>query len=208
VSPTTLEVENLGKSFGAAPLFAGLTFRVESGLTGLQGRNGSGKTTLMKILASLLRPSAGAVRVRREDRELAGDERRLAIGWSGLDLAFYEDFSARENLTFFRRAAGEPASPEEIENLLAAVGLAAAADQRVGAFSTGMKQRLRIAFALLFDPPILMLDEPMAGLDAEGRRIVEAVIGERRRSGAVVLASNDERDFVDPEQVIALGRDR
>ncbi len=206
VSPTTLEVENLAKSYGGLPLFSGLTFLVEAGLTAVQGRNGSGKTTLVKILSSLLRPSTGGVRLRVGDRELAGDEKRLAIGWAGLDLAFYEDFSARENLAFFRGAAGRPASPEEIDTLLAGVGLAQAADQRVGAFSTGMKQRLRIAFALLFDPPILMLDEPMAGLDAEGRQIVQAVIGQRRRSGAVVLASNDERDFVEPEQVVRLGR--
>jgi len=206
VSPTTLEVENLAKSYGGVPLFSGLTFLVEAGLTAVQGRNGSGKTTLVKILSSLLRPSAGGVRLRRGDRELAGDEKRLAIGWAGLDLAFYEDFSARENLAFFRRAAGRSASPEEIDALLAGAGLVQAADQRVGAFSTGMKQRLRIAFALLFDPPILMLDEPMAGLDAEGRQIVQAVVGQRRRSGAVVLASNDERDFVEPEQVVLLGR--
>jgi ABC-type multidrug transport system ATPase subunit len=206
VSPTTLEVENLAKSYGGVPLFSGLTFLVEAGLTAVQGRNGSGKTTLVKILSSLLRPSAGSIRLRLGDRELAGDEKRLAIGWAGLDLAFYEDFSARENLAFFRRAAGRPVSPEDIDALLAGVGLVQAANQRVGAFSTGMKQRLRIAFALLFDPPILMLDEPMAGLDAEGRQIVQAVIGQRRRSGAVVLASNDERDFVEPEQVVALGR--
>jgi ABC-type multidrug transport system ATPase subunit len=206
VSPTTLEVENLAKAYGGVPLFSGLTFLVETGLTAVQGRNGSGKTTLVKILSSLLRPSAGEVRLRRGDRELAGDEKRLAIGWAGLDLAFYEDFSARENLAFFRRAAGQAASSEEIDALLAGVGLEQSADQRVGAFSTGMKQRLRIAFALLFDPPILVLDEPMAGLDAEGRQIVQAVVGQRRRSGAVVLASNDERDFVEPEQVVALGR--
>jgi ABC-type multidrug transport system ATPase subunit len=206
VSPTTLEVQNLAKSYGGVPLFSGLTFLVETGLTAVQGRNGSGKTTLVKILSSLLRPNAGGVRLRRGDRELAGDEKRLAIGWAGLDLAFYEDFSARENLSFFRRAAGQAAPPQEIDALLAGVGLVQAANQRVGAFSTGMKQRLRIAFALLFDPPILLLDEPMAGLDAEGRQIVQAVIGQRRRSGAVVLASNDERDFVEPEQVVALGR--
>ena len=207
MSPTTLEVQNLAKSYGGGvPLFSGLTFLVETGLTAIQGRNGSGKTTLIKILSSLLRPSAGRVRLRLGDRELAGDEKRLAIGWAGLDLAFYEDFSARENLAFFRRAAGQPAPPREIDALLAGVGLVQAANQRVGAFSTGMKQRLRIAFAVLFDPPILLLDEPMAGLDAEGRQIVQAVIGQRRRSGAVVLASNDERDFVEPEQVVALGR--
>jgi ABC-type multidrug transport system ATPase subunit len=206
MTTTALDAQGLSKAYSGAPLFSKLTFRVATGLTAIQGRNGSGKTTLAKILASLLRPSGGAVRVRRGDRELSGDERRLAIGWAGLDLAFYEDFSAAENLTFFRRAAGRPPPPEEIESRLAAVGLTEAAGRPVGAFSTGMKQRLRVAFALLFDPPIVILDEPMAGLDADGRRIVEDLIGQRRRSGAVVLASNDERDFVEPEQVIALGR--
>ena len=206
MSATTLDVEGLSKSFGEHSLFSGLTFRVQAGLTALQGRNGSGKTTLVKILASLLRPSAGTVRVRQAESELSGDEKRLAIGWAGLDLAFYEDFSARENLIFFRRAAGHPARPAEIDRLLADVGLESAANQRVGAYSTGMKQRLRLAFALLFDPPILLLDEPMAGLDADGRAIAESVIATRRRSGAVLLASNDERDFVEPEQVIRLGR--
>src|ERR1700737_4319528 len=208
VSPTTLEVENLAKAYGGVPLFSGLTFLVETGLTAVQGRNGSGKTTLVKILSSLLRPSAGGVRLRRGDRELGGDEKRLAIGWAGLDLAFYEDFSARENLIFFRRAAGQPAPPREIESLLAGVRLVQAANQRVGAFSTGMKQRLRIAFALLFDPPILLLDEPNSNLDEEGRSMVRSVIAERRRRGAVVLASNDPRDFAEPDQTIRLGPEK
>lgn len=204
----TLDVANLGKSYGGPPLFSGLTFRVEAGLTAVTGRNGSGKTTLLKILASLMRPEFGSVRVRVADRELAGEERRLAVGWAGFDLAFYEDFSARENLVFFRRAAGRPGSKEDadIQKRLSDVGLTEAAGRRVGAFSTGMKQRLRLAFATLFDPPILVLDEPMAGLDIHGRKIVEELIGERRRSGAVVLASNDERDFAAPDQTVSLGR--
>ena len=206
VNLTTLEVEAVSKAYAGPPLFSNLTFRVEAGLTAVEGKNGSGKTTLLKILASLLSPETGRVRVRSGDRELAGDERRLAIGWAGLDLAFYEDFGGRENLAFFRRAAGFPAEAEDLEARLLTVGLAQAAGQRVGAFSTGMRQRLRLAFALLFDPPIVILDEPMAGLDAEGRRIVERLIADRRRTGAVVLASNDARDFVEPDQVIHLGR--
>src|SRR5262249_28265771 len=148
VSTIALDIEGLSKSFGEHSLFSGLTFRVDTGLTAVQGRNGSGKTTLVKILASLLRPSGGTVRVRQAERELSGDEKRLAIGWAGLDLAFYEDFSARENLIFFRRAAGRTALREEVDRLLAEVGLEAAANQRVGVYSTGMKQRLRLAFAL------------------------------------------------------------
>ncbi len=204
----TLDVENLGKSYGGPPLFSGLTFRAAAGLTAVAGRNGSGKTTLLKILAALLRPEWGSVRVRDGDRELAGEQRRLAVGWAGFDLAFYDDFTAHENLRFFRRAAGRsvPGEEEEIVSRLHAVGLSEAMDRRVGAYSTGMKQRLRLAFAILFDPPIVILDEPMAGLDTQGRRIVEDLIAARRRTGTVILASNDERDFAQPDQTVVLGR--
>ncbi len=77
-------------------------------------------------------------------------------------------------------------------------------DRHVEEFSTGMRQRLRVAFALLFDPPVLVLDEPMAGLDAEGREMVQRVVARARTRGAVVLASNDERDFQAPDKRIEL----
>lgn len=206
--PTTIEAIDLSKSFAGAPLFSRLSFRVERGITAVTGRNGSGKTTLLKILASLLRPSTGTVRVQDQGSDLSGDSLRLAVGWAGPDLACYEDFTAEENLRFFRRAASFRADPKGVATRLAEVGLTEAARQRVGTFSTGMKQRLRIAFSDLFDPPILILDEPMAGLDAAGREAIERMISAKRQTGAVVLASNDARDFDRPEQVIELGRDR
>lgn len=202
---TTLEALNLSKSFGGPPLFSGLSFVAEKGLTAVTGPNGSGKTTLVKILAGLMRPSAGSVRLRRGEEELSERERRLAVGWAGPDLAFYEDFTAVENLRFFRRAAGSASDKRDIGERLANVGLAAASGQRAGALSTGMKQRLRIAFALLFDPPLLLLDEPLSGLDAEGRDCVLQIVAERRKVGAVVLASADARDFTGPEREIRLG---
>ncbi|HKF41495.1 MAG TPA: ABC transporter ATP-binding protein [Thermoanaerobaculia bacterium] len=202
---TTLEARELSKAFAGPPLFTKLSFRAESGFLAVRGRNGSGKTTLLKILASLAHASSGSVSVRRGDAELAGDERRLAVGWAGPDLAFYEDFTAVENLRFFGRAGGRPAGEAAIAQRLDDVGLSGAFDRRVGAFSTGMKQRLKIAFSLLFDPPILLLDEPMIGLDADGRAIVEKAVGAQRRAGLVVLASNDSRDFLEPDQTIELG---
>jgi ABC-type multidrug transport system ATPase subunit len=205
---TTLEARELSKAFAGPPLFSRLSFRADSGFLAIKGRNGSGKTTLLKILAELAHPSSGSVSIRRGDAELSGDARRLALGWAGPDLAFYEDFSALENLRFFRRAGGRPAGDEDLTVKLAAVGLSGALDRRVGAFSTGMKQRLKIAFALLFDPPVLLLDEPMIGLDTEGRAIVERAVAARRRDGLVVLASNDARDFTDPDQTVELGLDR
>jgi ABC-2 type transport system ATP-binding protein len=206
VLATTIEARQLSKAFAGPPLFSGLSFRAEKGLVAVKGRNGSGKTTLLKILASLAHPSSGSVSVRQGDRELSGDERRLAVGWSGPDLAFYEDFSALENLRFLSRAGGRMAADEDLKRRLEDVGLAGALGKRVGAFSTGMKQRLKIAFALLFDPPSVLFDEPMIGLDTDGRAIVERVVTARRRDGLVILASNDPRDFVEPDQVVELGR--
>ncbi|MGH9368122.1 MAG: ABC transporter ATP-binding protein [Thermoanaerobaculia bacterium] len=203
-----LEARDLSKSYSGPPLFSGLTFETGAGLMAISGRNGSGKTTLLKILASLLRPESGNVRLLDGARELFGEERRRAVGWAGPDLAFYDDFTARENLRFFRRAAGLPALDSDLDRRLSRVGLAAVAGRRVAAFSTGMKQRLRLAFALLLDPPVLLLDEPAAGLDDEGRELFAGVVAERRREGPVLLASNDARDFAAPEQVIELGLGR
>jgi heme exporter protein A len=206
VPTTTLEAESLAKSFAGPPLFSDLSFRVSGGLVAVSGRNGSGKTTLLKILAGLLRASRGRVRIERDaGGPLSASERRLAVGWAGPDLAFYGELTALENLDFFRKAAGYRAGRPELQRRLDEVGLAREAiDRRVEEYSTGMKQRLRIAFARLFDPPLLILDEPMVGLDLEGREMVYRVVSEARQTGAVLLASNDERDFVRPEQRIEL----
>lgn len=199
-----LEAADLSKSYGGRRVFSGLAISANRGLTAVAGPNGSGKTTFLKILASLLRPDSGSVRVRRDGVEISGDARRLAVGWAGPDLSFYEDLSAEENLDFFRRAAGRRADPGTVARRLAEVGLEDAARLRVGAFSTGMKQRLRIAFSTLFDAPILLLDEPMNGLDAAGREMVAGVVAARRREGAVILASNDPRDLADADTLVEM----
>jgi Cu-processing system ATP-binding protein len=204
--PTTLEIAGVAKSFAGPPLFTHLSFTVESGLTAIAGKNGSGKTTLVKILAGLLRPSAGSVRVLADGVALEGDAKRLAVGWAGPDLAFYEDFTAEENLEFFAKAAGRPVDRADVRRRLADVGLSGSAlGRHVGAFSTGMRQRLRLVFAALFDPPILLLDEPTLGLDLEGHAATARLVAAHRQRGAVLVASNDERDFVSPDRVIQLG---
>lgn len=203
---TALEIVRVSKTYAGPPLFTNLSFTVTQGLVAVSGRNGSGKTTLLKILAGLGRPSGGTVRILSEGRELAGDARRLAVGWTGPDLAFYEDFTAGENLGFFRRAAGRPAPEHELTRRLEDVGLAGAAlSRRVGEFSTGMRQRLRLAFAALFDPEILLLDEPTLGLDAEGHASAARLVAAQRARGIVIVASNDERDFTAPDQFVRLG---
>jgi len=203
---TALEIVEVSKSYAGPPLFSALTLTVERGLLAVAGKNGSGKTTLLKILAGLARPSAGTVRVVRDGNELSGDARRLAVGWAGPDLAFYEDFTAEENLRFFRRAAGRADDSEDARNRLADVGLSGPGlVKRVGQYSTGMRQRLRLVFATLFDPPILLLDEPTLGLDVEGHAAAARLVAAQRERGAVIVASNDERDFVKPDRVVRLG---
>ncbi len=209
VGSTKLSADNLSKSFGGPPLFVDLSLEVAAGLLAVTGKNGSGKTTLLKILAGLLRPSAGSVRVEGEGRVLSDSEKRLAVGWAGPDLALYGELTGEENLRFFRRAAGRGPDDAGIRRRLADTGLPeAAARRRVDAYSTGMRQRLRLAFALLFDPPVLILDEPFSGLDLEGREVVHRVVGEARQRGAVVLASNDARDFVQPDRRLELSAPR
>lgn len=203
-----LEARGLSKSFGGPALFSGLSFDAESGLVAVRGRNGSGKTTLLKILAGLARPSAGTVAIRRDGSVLTGEARRLAVGWAAPDLAFYRDLTAQENLAFFREAAGTPTAASEIARRLEGVGLGEARGKAAGELSSGMTQRLRLAFARLFDPPILLLDEPSATLDAEGRALVARIVEESRRSSLVVLASNDEKDFDRPDLEIRLGDER
>jgi heme exporter protein A len=203
--PTTIAAENLSKSFSGRPLFSDLSFSASKGLVAVAGRNGSGKTTLLKILAGLLRPTSGRVRFETETGALDSPSgRRLALGWAGPDLQLYGTLTGLENLLFFRRAAGRAGDDRELRARLEAVGLAEAARRRVEEYSTGMKQRLRIAFATLFDPPALLLDEPMAGLDVDGREVVRRAVASARERGPVLLASNDERDFEQPERRIDL----
>lgn len=203
---TTISAEKLSKSFSGTPLFSDLSFTAAGGLVAVAGANGSGKTTFLKILAGLLRPSAGRVRI---EPAATSAERRLAVGWAGPDLSLYGELTAEENLLFFRTAGGRDAPLPDIRRRLAEVGLAEEAmRRRVEEFSTGMKQRLRVAFARLFDPPVLILDEPMIGLDPEGRETIARVIAAARREGVVILASNDERDFVAPEQRVEMGAGR
>jgi len=206
-SATTLTAENLSKSFSGPPLFRDLSLSIAGGFVGVAGRNGSGKTTLLKILAGLARPTGGRVRLERDGRPLAEPARRLAVGWSGPDLELYDELTAEENLLFFRRAAGFPEGRDEARRRLRECGLAEEAlGRQVAEFSTGMRQRLRLAFATLFDPEVLLLDEPANGLDAEGRGILSALVERARRRGAVVVASNDERDLARADERVELGR--
>jgi heme exporter protein A len=172
-----------------------LAFAFEGpGIVAVTGPNGSGKSTLLRILAGLLRPTAGTSTIHWDGHDLEPRERRRAVGLSEPELEFYEEFSAVENLTFAGecRRLADPA--EAARAALDLVGLAARARDRVAAYSSGMKQRLRLAFAMLHAPPLLLLDEPGGHLDDAGHAIVTELVRQHGERGLVVLATNDPRE--------------
>jgi len=171
---------------------AGLEFCFEGrGAVAVTGPNGSGKSTLLRIVAGLLRPTEGTTTVVVDGRERPLAQRRDVLGLATPDLNFYEEFTATENLEFAGEARGLDAPKRAAAQALEQVGLASRAGDRVAAYSSGMKQRLRLAFALLHAPPILMLDEPGSHLDDTGRDVVREVVAHQAARGLVLLATND-----------------
>ncbi len=188
-----LEVVALSKRFGFRRLFEGLSFTITAGQTlAVTGPNGSGKSTLLRMLAGVLRPTRGEVRLQVGGRWIEADDRPFYVGLAAPYLQLYEGFTARENLAFLARARGLADGDRRVAYWLERIGLQAFADEPVAIFSSGMRQRLRLAAALLADPPLWLLDEPRSNLDEAGRRLVEALLEEAREKGRlVVLATND-----------------
>ena len=191
-----LEASELGHRYGRRLGLAPISFRAAApGVMAVVGPNGSGKSTLLRIAAGLLRPSEGSIVLRAEDREADATARRRLVGYAAADLSFYDELSGAENLQFVAEARGLDSPGERVAEVLQLVGLDRRGDDRVAAMSSGMRQRLRLAGALLHGPRLLLLDEPSSHLDDEGRERLESVIVEFARQGLVLIATNDEREW-------------
>jgi ABC-2 type transport system ATP-binding protein len=169
----------------------GIDFAVEPGeLFGLLGPNGAGKTTTIKMLITLLIPTAGTARVLGLDVVREAREVRKRIGYVfGGERGVYERLSGYDNLRYFAELYGVPAREQKrrIEELLELVGLKGREHERAEGYSRGMKQRLHVARGLLHDPEVLFLDEPTIGLDPVGAREVRATIASLTEAGKTVL---------------------
>lgn len=186
-----IETENLTKQYGAQKSVSELNIHVRRGrIYGLLGRNGAGKTTTMKMLLGLTQPSSGAVRL--WGTPLHGNERKLLprIGSLIESPGFYPNLTATENLQIFAALRGVP-SRHAIQDALELVGLPYRDKKLFSQYSLGMKQRLAIALAVMHDPELLILDEPINGLDpigiAEVRAFIRALSVER---GKTILISS------------------
>jgi heme exporter protein A len=200
--PGALEVEELERRYGERAALSGVSFSLGEGQTlGLFGPNGAGKSTLLRVLATLLRPHSGRVRVLGAD--LPGEAWRVRgrVGYMGHEPLLYRELSGRENLLFHARL--HRVDEGRVPELIGAVGMQRRADDPVRELSRGMVQRLAAARALLHDPPLLLLDEPYSGLDPPARELLDPLIG--RASGRTRVLVSHDLDAGAAESDVALG---
>jgi heme exporter protein A len=202
----TLSGNTLKKVFNRRSIFDDVSFKVVSGQTLLiTGPNGSGKSTLVKIISGVLTASAGHVDAKVDGTDV-GETMYRAIGLVSPYLQMYEEFSPRENLEFVLSARGLNDLRGRIQPLLEELQLKGRIDDPVRTYSSGMKQRVKFAFALIHQPPVLILDEPMSNLDAKGIEMVKGIMDAQRQQGILVVATNDVTDVRVYDQRIDLGR--
>jgi len=202
----SLQGKELGKWFGKRKIFERINLLVEErGSLVVTGRNGSGKTTLLKILCGLIRPTKGEVVINSGEKTLSRDESRGLFGLVMPDLELYGELTALENLLFLSRIRGMNSGSGELERKLGEVGLGGRENDLVFSFSSGMKQRLKYALATLFEPGVLVLDEPTANLDEEGISMVDRIVSQQKERGILILATNEKSDLRYGDQVLRVG---
>jgi heme ABC exporter ATP-binding subunit CcmA len=203
---STLDLE---RRFGPVRALRGVTLEVAAGKTvALFGSNGAGKTTLLRVLAGLLRPSAGEAALLGV--ALPGDQRlRRRIGVLGHDSFLYGDLSGAENLRYYARLY-RVKDPRRADALLDALGLREAGGRPARTYSRGMIQRLSLARAILHEPEVLLLDEPFTGLDPSGSRILREVLSDlRARHVTVFLTTHDfEQGLAAADEAVMMHRGR
>jgi len=190
-----VEARGIRKVFNRRVIFRDVSFSLEEGKVLLvTGRNGSGKSTLVKIVSHVLSPTAGSVTFTDGGGPVKGAVARH-LGLVSPYLQLYDEFTASEHLDMAMTLRGLRPDPAGADALLERVGLFPRRNDPVRTYSSGMKQRLKYAFALLHRPAVLLLDEPMSNLDAEGIGMVRGVMDEQRAAGILVVATNDLTDL-------------
>ena len=183
--------EHLSKWYGQVIGLNDVTLTVPEGITGLLGPNGAGKSTFMKLVTGQLRPSKGSITVLGQPI-WQHPELYFRVGFCPEQDAFYERLTGLEWVTALVRLNGgsDAAATEAARRALDMVDLAYAADKKIGAYSKGMRQRVKLAQALAHDPDLLILDEPLSGMDPIARRKTIKLIREWGRSGRSVIVSS------------------
>jgi heme exporter protein A len=200
-----VELTGLVRRFGEREALAGVSTVLARGQTlAVFGPNGAGKTTLLRVLATLLLPHSGSVRVLGHELPRDAHAARAGIGFVGHEPLLYRELSGRENLLFYARLYGVENAPNRIAELLEATGVAGRADDPLRALSRGMVQRLAICRAVLHRPALLLLDEPRAGLDPDAAELVEPLTGRACGCTRVLVTHDIDRGLAEADRVLGL----
>jgi heme exporter protein A len=188
----TLRATNVGQNFGSLLLFRRMSFDVRGGESlAITGSNGSGKSTLLQILSGVMTPKAGTVELETGGAVVDAGMRSLHTALVAPYLSVYDNLTARENLEFLAEARGQASASGRIADVLCRVGLVGREDDMVRTFSSGMKQRVKYAAAMLPEPEVLLLDEPSANLDTAGIEMVHDVINWQLDAGRILVVATN-----------------
>jgi heme exporter protein A len=193
-----VSVAEVSRTFGRRRALTRVTFNATRGsVLGLLGPNGAGKSTMLAILATLMQPTSGQVRFGTIDPIAGGAPLRARIGVLGHDLFLYPELSARENLTFFAGLHHLAAAADAADVALRRAGLADRANDPVGSFSRGMRQRVALERALIHSPRLVLLDEPFTGLDDASARALVARLDQLRDTGSILIVATHDLDLAE-----------
>lgn len=201
-----LKVYHLSKRYQNQVVFSNLNFIREPGVWGIGGSNGSGKSTLLKCLSYLLRPSQGQVLWYYGQKQVQAKQLRDILGYVAPYVNLYEELSSYENLKLLGYLRGVEELNNKIISLLNNLGAADLKHKTYGRLSTGQKQRIKLASALLHDPPIIILDEPGSNLDQSGQDYIKQLIQKvhSQKNRLVLLASNQQSELQQCKEVYSL----
>jgi sodium transport system ATP-binding protein len=192
VTGAAVVVERLEKTLGKNKVLRGMSFSAQPGeIFGLLGPNGAGKTTTLRIICTLLSPDSGRVEVLGFDTGTAPQEVRKRVGVVTADIGVYPRLTARENIAYFARLSGVPDADlkRRVDAVIERLDVGSFADQRAESLSSGQKQKLAIARAIVHDPQVLMFDEPTSNLDVLASREVREFMVESKGHGKCVIFS-------------------
>jgi heme exporter protein A len=199
----TVEVERLARHYGEREALSDVSLTLRAGQTLVVfGPNGAGKTTLLRVLATLLRPHAGRVRVLGRSLPQDGWSVRGRIGLLAHEPLLYRELTARENLRFHARL--HDVAPARVEELLSALRIADRADEPLRTLSRGIVQRVAIARAVLHEPELLLLDEPRANLDPAAVELVQPLIGPSPSRTRVICSHDPGGGLAEADVVLGL----
>ena len=204
---TAVEVEGLARHYGEREALSGVSLSLRAGQTLVVfGPNGAGKTTLLRILATLLRPHLGKVRILGSALPDEAWAVRGRLGLLGHEPLLYRELTARENLRFHARL--HDVASERVEQLLASVRMEDRADEPIRTLSRGMVQRVAVARAVLHDPELLLLDEPRSNLDPAAAELVEPLIGAASGRTRVICSHDPGGGLAEADLVLGLREGR